>query len=92
MSLPAGRWSYLLQQWAQMLCVDSAYQQAMDNLRVILGGEKFSVDTAEKVNGQMGKAAGEYLGNLPRPAADSESKLMVATGDCKALSWVNSLF
>ena len=36
-----------------MLSADSAYQQAMDNLRVILGGEKFSVDTAEKVNGQV---------------------------------------
>ena len=71
-----------------MLCVDSAYQQTMDNLRVILGGEKFSVDTAEKVNGQMGQVAGEYLGNLPKPAADSESKLMVATGDCKGVPLV----
>lgn len=88
MSLPTGRWSYLLQQWTQMLCVDSAYQQAMDNLQVILGGEKFSVDTAEKVNGQMGRTAGAYLGDLPKPAADSESKLMVATADCKGVPLV----
>ena len=87
MALPPGRcWSYLLQQWRQMLCADSAFQQAIDNLRVILGGEKFSVDTAEKVNGQMGQTAGEYLDDLPKPAADSESKLMVATADCKGLS------
>src|SRR6056297_812853 len=88
MSLPAGRWSYLLQQWTQMLCVDSAYQQAMDNLQVILGGEKFSVDTAEKVNGQMGRTAGAYLGDLPKPAAESESKLMVSTADCKGVPLV----
>ncbi len=47
MSLPQCQWSYLLQQWTQLLCVDSAYQQAMDNLQVILGGGKFSVDTVE---------------------------------------------
>ena len=88
MALPPGRWSYLLQQWTQMLCADSAYQQAMDNLRVILGGEKFSVDTAEKVNGQMGETAGEYLDDLPKPATDSESKLMVATADCKGVPLV----
>ncbi len=44
-----------------MLCVDSAYQPAMDNLQMILGGEKFSVDTTEKVNGQMGRDALAYL-------------------------------
>ncbi len=90
MSLPANSWSYLLQQWTQMLCVDAAYQQAMDNLQVILGGEKFSVDTAENVNGQMGRAAGAYLGDLPKPAADSESKLMVATADCKGVPLVKA--
>ena len=88
MSLPTSQWSYLLQQWSQMLCVDSAYQQAMGNLQVILGGDKFSVDTAERVNGQMGQAAGEYLGDLPKPAAASESKLMVATADCKGVPLV----
>jgi hypothetical protein len=90
MSLPESRWSYLLQQWTQMLCVDAAYQQAMDNLQVILGGEKLSVDTAESVNGQMGRAAGGYLGDLPKPAADSESKLMVATADCKGVPLVKA--
>ena len=33
MALPPGRWSYLLQQWTQMLCADSAYQQAMGTRR-----------------------------------------------------------
>lgn len=88
MSLPEKRWSYLLQQWTQMLCVDSAYQQAMNNLQVILGGEKLSVDTAEQINGQMGRQAGEYLNNLPKPDADSEAKFLVATADCKGVPLV----
>ena len=85
MSLPAGRWSYLLEQWTQMLSVDSAYQQAMDNLHAILGGEKLSVDTAERINGQMGRAAGAFLDDLPKPEADSEAKYLVATADCKGV-------
>lgn len=88
MSLPKHRWSYLLQQWTQMLAVDSAYQQAMDNLQVILGGERFSVDTAEKINSQMGTAAGEYLGDLPKPSPKSEGKYLVASADCKGVPLV----
>jgi len=88
MSLPAGRWSYLLQQWTQMLSVDSAYQQAMNNLQVILGSDRLSVDTAEQINGQMGRQAGEYLDNLPKPDADSEAKFLVATSDCKGVPLV----
>ncbi|MEM6779542.1 MAG: ISKra4 family transposase [Planctomycetota bacterium] len=88
MLLPSCRWSYLLQQWTQMLSVDSAYQQAMDNLQVILGGEKLSVDTAEKINGQMGHVAGAYLDNPPKPDANRESKFIVATADCKGVPLV----
>ena len=85
MSLPAGRWSYLLEQWTQMLCVDSAYQQPMDNLHAILGGEKLSIDTAERINGQTGRAAGAFLDDLPKPEVDSEAKYLVATADCKGV-------
>lgn len=88
MSLPKHRWSYLLQAWTQMLSVDSAYQQAMDNLQVILGGEKFSVDTAETINSQMGKDAGEYLADLPKPSPQSEGKYLVASADCKGVPLV----
>ncbi len=88
MSLPKGRWSYLLQHWTQMLAVDSAYQQAMDNLHVILGGGKLSVDTAEQMNHQMGTAAGKYLDELPEPSPESEAKYLVATADCKGVPLV----
>ena len=60
----------------------------MNNLQVILGGEKLSVDTAEQINGQMGRQAGVYLDNLPKPDADSEAKFLVATADCKGVPLV----
>jgi len=89
LSLPACRWSFLLQEFSQMLGVDQAYDQAMKNLGKILGSH-FSVDTAERVNGNMGRSAGEFLADLPVPEAGSEGKLLVATGDCKGVPLVKN--
>ncbi|MEZ6130783.1 MAG: hypothetical protein R3C59_19040 [Planctomycetaceae bacterium] len=47
MSLPEVRWSFLLQEFSQMLGVDQAWEQATTNLGQIFGG-RFSVDTAER--------------------------------------------
>ena len=87
MSLPARRWSYLLQELVQMLAVDSAYEQATANLGKILGG-RFSVDTTEAINAQMGRAAGEFLSRLPAPLPESEGELLVASADCKGVPLV----
>jgi hypothetical protein len=87
MSLPRRQWSYLLQEFSQMLAVDSAYEQAMDNLGKIIGGT-FSVDTAERINAELGQAAGEFLGDLPEVEPDSEAKLLVASADCKGVPLV----
>lgn len=87
MSLPARQWSSLLQEFSQMLAVDSAYEQAMNNLGKILGGT-FSVDTVERINDEMGQAAGEFLKDLPDPEPRSEAKLLVASADCKGVPLV----
>ena len=87
LSLPAGRWSFLLQEFSQMLGVDQAYDQAMKNLDTMFGSD-FSVDTAERVNGNMGCSVGEFLDDLPMPEAGSEAKLLVVTADCKGVPLV----
>jgi hypothetical protein len=87
MALPAKQWSFLLQEFAQMLAVDQAYGQATRNLGQILGGT-FSVDTTEQVNSDMGEAAGAYLAKLPAPEPESEAKLLVASADCKGVPLV----
>jgi hypothetical protein len=89
LSLPASQWSFLLQEFSQMLAVDQAYDQAMQNLGQIFGGD-FSVDTAERINGRTGSSAGEFLADLPLPEAGSEGKLLVATADCKGVPLVKS--
>ncbi|MEZ6127534.1 MAG: hypothetical protein R3C59_02555 [Planctomycetaceae bacterium] len=72
MSLPEVRWSFLLQEFSQMLGVDQAWEQATTNLGQIFGG-RFSVDTAERINGRMGTSAGEFLRDLPRSGQRSEA-------------------
>jgi len=89
LSLPASRWSFLLQEFSQMLGVDQAYDQAMKNLGEILHSD-FSVDTAERINGQLGRSAGEFLDDLPVPKPGSEGKLLVATADCKGVPLVKN--
>jgi len=59
MSLPAHRWSHLLQEFSQMFCVDQAFGQAAGNLGVVLK-DRFSVDTIEKINQDLGASAGEF--------------------------------
>lgn len=87
MSLPQHRWSFMLQEFSQMFCVDQAFNQATANLSQLLGG-RFSVDTTEKLNQRLGKAAGEYLDDLPSPDADSEAKFLVGSADCKGVPLV----
>ncbi|MEQ9406197.1 MAG: hypothetical protein RIK87_00665 [Fuerstiella sp.] len=72
LSLPESRWSYLLQEFSQMPGVDQAWDQAMKNLGTILDSN-FSVDTAERINGNMGRRAGEFLSDLPMPEEGSEA-------------------
>jgi hypothetical protein len=87
MSLPERQWSFLLQEFSQMFCVDQAYEQAMKNLEAIFGGS-FAVDTAEQINGELGRSAGRFVEDLPKPEQVTEGKIMVATGDCKGVPLV----
>lgn len=84
LQLPEGRWSYLLEEFSQMFCVDQAYNQASSNLERVFG-LKHSVDTLERVNARMGQLAGAFLDELPAPAPESESEILVASTDCKGV-------
>jgi hypothetical protein len=79
LQLPDGRWPYLLEEFSQMFCVDQAYNQGSSNLERVFGS-KHSVDTLERVNARMGQLAGAFLEDLPVPAAESESEILVASG------------
>lgn len=87
MSLPSAGWSYLLQEFSQLFCVDQAFGLAAQNMATVFGG-KFSVDTLESVNGQMGQDAERFLSNLPTPPAKEEGEILVLSCDGKGVPLV----
>lgn len=87
MSLPQARWSYLLQEYSQLFCVDQAFGLAAQNMATVFGG-KFSVDTLESVNAQMGQEAERFLSGLPTPPAKEEGEILVLSCDGKGVPLV----
>ena len=87
MQVPATRWSFLLEEFSQMFCVEQAFNQASDNLQTVFGSN-FSVQTLEHVSGRVGKQADTFLDDLPQPDPASEGKLLVASADGKGVPLV----
>jgi len=78
LDLPEHQWSYLLQEFSQLFCVEQAFNQASRNLETVLGG-RFSVDTLEHTSQRMGVEADAFLDALPVPATG------VIEGACRHL-------
>jgi hypothetical protein len=87
MSLPQARWSYLLQEYSQLFCVEQAFGLAAQNMATVFGGT-FSVDTLEAVNIQMGCDAEGFLAELPTPPAEQEGDVLVLSCDGKGVPLV----
>ena len=84
LNLPAGRYSYLLEEFTQYFCVEQAFGQAADAFQTVLG-QKLSVDTLERTNQRVGEQARDYLDALPKPPVEEEGELLVATADGKGV-------
>ena len=84
LNLPAGKYSYLLEEFSQYFCVEQAFGQAADAFQTVLG-QKLSVDTLERINQRVGDQANDYLDALPKPPVTEEGELLVATADGKGV-------
>lgn len=84
MQLPQSRWSFLLQEFSQMFCVDQAFHQAAANLETVFGS-KFSMSTLEQTTERMGKQADTFLDALPTPDKQTERQILVVSADCKGV-------
>jgi hypothetical protein len=84
LQLPEHQWSYLLQEFSQLFCVDQAFNQASKSLETIWGA-KFSVDTLEQTSQRMGEQADKFLDELPTPSQHDEGPILVASADCKGV-------
>lgn len=84
LQLPAGVYSYLLQDWSQGMCVESAFGQVRTTLERLLG-LKLSVDGLERTNGEMAERVEAYRTDRPAPAAETEGEVIVASADGKGV-------
>jgi hypothetical protein len=84
LNLPAGKYSYLLEEFSQYFCVEQAFGQAADSFQTVLG-QRLSVDTLERTNQRLGEQASDYLDSLPTPPVAEEGELLVATADGKGV-------
>jgi hypothetical protein len=84
LQLPPSVYSYVLQDWSQGLCVESAFGQVAATLLRFLG-LKVSVDGLERTNAQMAERVEAYRLDRPAPAAETEGALLVASADGKGI-------
>jgi hypothetical protein len=84
LQLPAGAYSYVLQDWAQGLCVESAFGPVSATLERMLE-LALSVDSLERMNERLSERVEAYRLDRPQPAAAAEGELMVASADGKGV-------
>jgi hypothetical protein len=84
LQLPAGDYSYLLQQWDQALGAESAFARVAGTLKDILG-VKQPVDSLERNNRQMAQAVEPFREARPLPAPQDEGELFVLSDDGKGV-------
>ncbi len=84
LGLPAGDFSYVLEDWQQRLCVKESFGEATGDLAELLGVAP-SVRAAEVMNRAMAQFAPSFrLGQSP-PPAEEEGELVIYTADGKGI-------
>jgi hypothetical protein len=84
LQLPAGVYSYVLQDWDQALAVEQAYSQVNRTMQRMLHLDQ-SVDTLEGMNRQMAQDVGWFRDLQGSPPAAEEGKIVVVSADQKGI-------
>jgi hypothetical protein len=85
LGLPAGEFSYVLEDWLQRMCVKESFHEATSSLRALLGLAP-SDRAAEEMNQRMAEHSEAFgLQCVAPPAAKEEAEILVATADGKGV-------
>lgn len=87
MGLSGNVHSYLMEEFSQMFCVESAFALSATNLGKVFGGT-FSVNTLELTTSRMGTQAEEFLDNIPKPDPKQEGEVLVCSADGKGVPMI----
>jgi hypothetical protein len=84
LGMPEGEFSYLLQDWAQRLCLKGAFAEAAGSLHELLGLRP-SVRSLEHMSQAVADSAAAFADSRPTPPAQEEGALLVFTADGKGV-------
>lgn len=84
LQLPAGVFSYVLQDWDQSLAVEQAFSQVNETIARMLK-LKQSVDSLEEMNRQMAREVGDFRDLQGTPAPAEEGEIVVVSADQKGI-------
>ena len=84
LALPAGKFSYLLQDWDQSFAMEEPFGQTAKTVQKILGLKQY-VDSLEHMNQAMAQSADMFQASLSAPAAKEEGEIFVQTADGKGV-------
>ena len=84
LGLPAGEFSYVLEEWLQRLCVKESFHEAVTDLRAWLGVAP-SQRAAEQMNQWMAEHVERFQLQHAAPPANEEGEILVATADGKGV-------
>lgn len=84
LGVPAGEFSYVLEDWLQRFAVKGAFAEAAQSLSTLLG-IKPSVRSVEDMNRTLAESAATFLNHRPTPPATDEGELVVLTADGKGV-------
>jgi hypothetical protein len=79
--------SYLMEEFSQMFCVESAFALSAENLTQVFGGA-FSVNTLELTSRRMGAQAEPFLDHIPKPDPKAEGKFLIGSADGKGVPMI----
>lgn len=84
LGMPAGEFSYVLEDWQQKLAVKDPFGEAIESLHDWLG-IKLSVRTAEEMNRRMAQHADHFRASQSPPDPESEGEVLVVSADGKGV-------
>ena len=84
LQLPAGEYSYVLQDWAQAFGMEQAWTHVQALLATVLGID-VPVDSLERMNQHMARAVEDFRQEQPVPKPAEEGEIFVVGGDGKGV-------
>jgi hypothetical protein len=84
LGMPAGEFSYVLEDWLQRLCVKDSFHEACQSLRMLLGLSP-SERAAEAMSQRMAQQVESFRAQAASPPPREEGPILVVTADGKGV-------